>query len=180
LHGPRFVRYRWSSHIGSFRKHRRVPGRAIVRQRSLPMFCGFQLLRHRDVPREDEVVIQTAPAANNADRGPARVGQDRDTPTSKSCRARLHGKGIQKPLRSGKVPEFLWFFGVFGRFPWLPGWVSYAPGPILESVFPWLGFCRQKPPCTVSPKPISRCSGRFLFGVFALRTSIEPLAAQEG
>ncbi len=36
------------------------------------------------------------------------------------------------------VPEFLLVFGVVGRFPWAPGWLSYPPGPILGSVFLWL------------------------------------------
>ncbi len=43
---------------------------------------------------------------------------------------------IEKPLRAGH------------RFPWVSGRVFYPPGPILESVFLWPCFCRQRPPCT--------------------------------
>ncbi len=32
---------------------------------------------------------------------------------------------------------------LFGGLLWAPGWFSYRPGPISESVFLWLCFCRQ-------------------------------------
>ena len=44
-------------------------------------------------------------------------------------------------------------FWVFGRFPGVSCRVSYPPGPILESVFLWRCFCRQKPPC--NPRAVS-------------------------
>ncbi len=67
----------------------------------------------------------------------------------RSC---TYGKGVdtQTLLGRGKVPEFLWVFEVFGRFPSVSGRVSYPPGPILGSAFLWRCFCRQKPPCMLS------------------------------
>jgi hypothetical protein len=59
----------------------------------------------------------------------------------------LNSPAKRNPSGRVRVPEFLWFFGGFGRFPWVPGLLSYPPGPISESVFLWLCLCRQKPPC---------------------------------
>ncbi len=61
---------------------------------------------------------------------------------------------IQKPLRP--VPEFLSVFGFFCRFPWVPGWVSCPPGPILESAFLWRCLCPQKPPGKIRTRDRSR------------------------
>ncbi len=44
-------------------------------------------------------------------------------------------------LGRGRVPDFLWVFVVFGRFPWVSGRVSYPLGLILESAFLWPCFC---------------------------------------
>ena len=45
----------------------------------------------------------------------------------------LGGAGPRDGLgkMSGRVAEFLWVFGIVGRFPWDPGSVSYPPGPIV-------------------------------------------------
>ena len=59
-----------------------------------------------------------------------------------------------EPKYSEILPEFLWVFRFFGRFPLVFGLVSYPPGPILESAFLWLCFYRQKPPCTTSSKNV--------------------------
>ncbi len=60
-----------------------------------------------------------------------------------------YGKGFDTEtfLGRGSVPEFLSVFGVFGRFPWVSGRVSYPPGPILGSVLLLRFVCRQKSPC---------------------------------
>ncbi len=39
-------------------------------------------------------------------------------------------------------------FAVFGRFPWVPGRLSYLPGPILGFAFLWRCICRQKYLCS--------------------------------
>ena len=55
---------------------------------------------------------------------------------------------------SGRVPEFLWVFWVFDVFAvflGFPAGFPTLPGLILESVFLWRCFCRQKPPCKLQP-----------------------------
>ncbi len=47
------------------------------------------------------------------------------------------GPWYRNPLGRGRVPEFLWVFGVFGRFPEVSGRLSCPTRPILESVFLW-------------------------------------------
>ena len=65
------------------------------------------------------------------------------------------GCGAQNS-KAPKLPEFLSVFVVFGRCPWAPGRCSYSRGPIFESAFLWLCFCRQKPPCKQENREASR------------------------
>ncbi len=62
-----------------------------------------------------------------------------------------------------KVPEFLTVFCFCCPFPLVSGRVSYPPGPVLESAFLLMCFCRQKPLCIL---------GSYAFG--------GPLGASEG
>ena len=56
------------------------------------------------------------------------------------------GRCYRNLLGSGRAPEFLSVFVVFGCFPEVSGRLSYPPhGPMLRSAFLWLCFCRHKP-----------------------------------
>ncbi len=47
---------------------------------------------------------------------------------------------MQTPSGRDRVPELLWIFAVVGRFPWVPGRLSYLRGLFLGSVFLWRLF----------------------------------------
>ena len=63
------------------------------------------------------------------------------------CMFHTVGALIQKPIRSEEGPSVSVGFHGFWSFSVGFGIVSYPPGLILESVFLWLCFSRQKPSC---------------------------------
>ncbi len=62
-------------------------------------------------------------------------------------KATTHAIDTETPIGRGRVLEFLRMFMVFARLHLVSGLVSYAPGPILGSVFPpypfWLKSCNH-------------------------------------
>ncbi len=66
-----------------------------------------------------------------------------------SCKGRLQAEAtsttvkvlIQEALMAGLCPCVSVGFLFLGSFPWVLGFVSYHPVPVLESVFPWRCFC---------------------------------------